>query len=168
MEGLTTQANEIGTHSDPVDVFAGGGEMGGRMAGFDWSCNPLGSVSGWPQGLRTAVRIMLKSSYPMFIWWGEGLINLYNDAYITVLGQRHPWALGQPARDVWHEIWPTVGPQADAVVNEGRSTWNDDLFMTFERNGYPEEVYLHILVQSHPGRRRGAAPGVGRPVLCLH
>ena len=168
MEGMTPQANEVGIHSGPVDVFAGGGEMGGRMGGFDWSCNPLGPVSGWPQGLRTAVRIMLKSRYPMFIWWGEGLINLYNDAYITVLGQRHPWALGQPARDVWHEIWPTVGPQADGVVNEGRSTWNDDLFMTFERNGYPEEVYVTFSYSPIPDGGAAPPPASGRPVLCLH
>lgn len=33
----------------------------------------------------------------MFIWWGEELFNVYNDAYAPLLG-RHPTALGQPAK----------------------------------------------------------------------
>jgi hypothetical protein len=31
----------------------------------------------------------------MFIWWGPEQINIYNDAYIPILGARHPRALGQ-------------------------------------------------------------------------
>jgi hypothetical protein len=35
----------------------------------------------------------------MFVWWGEPLINIYNDAYVPMLGKRHPRAFGRPARD---------------------------------------------------------------------
>ena len=37
---------------------------------------------------------MLTSPQPMFIWWGDELINIYNDAYRDVLGRKHPTMLG--------------------------------------------------------------------------
>ena len=96
--------------------------MGARIRAFDWSSTPVGPVERWPQSLRIALGIMLGSRYPMFVWWGEALTKFYNDAYIPVLGKRHPWALGQPASEVWHEIWDTVGPQSVAVLHENRAT----------------------------------------------
>src|SRR6185312_9257242 len=41
--------------SDTVDasaLFHGGGELGQRMAAFDWSTTSLGPVERWPQSLR--------------------------------------------------------------------------------------------------------------------
>ncbi len=128
--------------ADNLELFAGGGEMGRRMRAHDWTATPLGPVSGWPQSLKTAVRIMLGSRYPMYIWWGRELVNLYNDGYLPMLGKRHPAALGQPAAVVWSEIWDTIGPQTDAVLSEGRATWNEERLLVLERNGYPEETYF--------------------------
>src|SRR5215203_1838363 len=125
-----------------LDGFAGGGEMGERMSAFDWTQTPLGPVESWPQSLKTIIRIMLGSRYPMFVWWGRELTHFYNDAYIPVLGKRHPRALGQPAPEVWTDIWGTVGPQADIVLNEGRATWNEELLLLMERYGYTEETYF--------------------------
>jgi hypothetical protein len=93
------------TPATPDPVLAGGGDMGARMRAHDWSRTPLGPVEQWPQSLKTTVRIMLTSRQPMWVWWGEELINLYNDAYRPILGGKHPWALGQPAKQVWREIW---------------------------------------------------------------
>src|SRR6266478_2459592 len=87
------------------EFLSGGGELGERMRAFDWSKTPLGSAGSWPQSLKTTVRIMLTSRQPMFVWWGDQLINLYNDAYKAILGGKHPEALGQPAHVVWDEIW---------------------------------------------------------------
>ena len=92
------------------ELFAAGGELGALMARQDWSATPLGPVEGWPRALVTAVRIVLTSRQPMFVWWGDQLINLYNDAYRSILGGKHPAALGQPASVVWREIWDQVGP----------------------------------------------------------
>src|SRR5262245_33119705 len=131
----------MATHGNP-DCLAGGGEMGRLMRAFDWSATPLGPAFGWPQGLQTAVRIMLGSRYPMFIWWGRELVNLYNDGYLPMLGQRHPAALGKSAAAIWSEIWDTIGPQTDAVLDEGRATWNEERLLVLERNGYPEEAYF--------------------------
>jgi PAS domain S-box-containing protein len=111
------------------------------MRARDWSRTPLGPVSEWPQALRTAVRIVLTSRQPMFVWWGDQLINLYNDAYRSILGGKHPWALGQPAHLVWREIWDQIIPRADSVMLGNSGTYDESLLLIMERNGYPEETY---------------------------
>jgi len=123
-------------------IFAGNSEMARLMRSHDWSQTPLGAVETWPQSLKTAIRIVLGSRYPMFVWWGQQMTKFYNDAYIPILGKRHPQALGQPASRVWAEIWDTLGPQAEAVLNQGQSTWNQELLLVMERNGYTEETYF--------------------------
>ena len=72
-------------------------EMAQRVRDFDWSATPLGPIESWPQSLLIAVSICLNSRFPMFVWWGPKLINIYNDGYIPMLGARHPRALGHPS-----------------------------------------------------------------------
>jgi hypothetical protein len=122
--------------------LTGGGEMGALMRSFDWSVTPYGPVESWPQSLSTAVSIILGSRYPMFIWWGRTMTNFYNDAYAPMLGKRHPAALGRSAFEVWADVWPICGPQAEEVLNEGKSTWNEELLLIMERNGFTEEAYF--------------------------
>jgi signal transduction histidine kinase/PAS domain-containing protein len=118
------------------------GEMERRIRSFDWSQTPLGPIETWSQSLKTAVQILLNSRYPMFIWWGDERTNIYNDAYAPILGTRHPQALGQPAAQIWTEIWDVVGLQAEVVMSEGRATWNESLLLVMERYGYTEETYF--------------------------
>ena len=121
-------------------LFSGGGELGALMQAKDWSKTPLGPVESWPQNLRTCVRIVLTSRQPMFVWWGDKLINLYNDAYKSIVGGKHPDALGQPARVVWREIWDQIGPRAETIrANQG--TYDESLLLIMERYGYKEETY---------------------------
>src|SRR5262245_58009882 len=122
--------------------LTGGGEMGKLIREMDWSKTPLGPIESWPQSLKTSILLTLNSRYPMFVWWGRELTNLYNDAYIPILGARHPGALGQPAARVWAEIWDVIGPQTEIVMSEGRATWNESLLLVVERYGYTEETYF--------------------------
>ena len=69
--------------------------MAARMRALDWSTTPLGPVEQWPQALRTSVRIVLGGGYPMGICWGPDFAFLYNDAYLPLIGTKHPWALGR-------------------------------------------------------------------------
>src|SRR5688572_16240413 len=115
-----------------VSAPARGGQMGALVRAFDWSQTPLGPLDGWPEALRVAVGICLNSRFPMFVWWGPQHVNIYNDAYVPILGKRHPDALGRPARQTWGEIWPVVGPQAEAVMTRGEATWNERVLLTME------------------------------------
>ncbi|WP_427913067.1 hybrid sensor histidine kinase/response regulator [Ramlibacter sp. MMS24-I3-19] len=109
---------------------------------IDWSETPLGPPQQWPQSLRIAVSICLNSRFPMFVWWGPSLVNIYNDAYIPILGKKHPRAFGRPARESWSDIWDVLGPQVDTVMNQGRATWNERVLLQMERNGYPEDTWF--------------------------
>ncbi len=84
--------------------LADGGETGALMRTRDWGSSPLGSPDAWPASLRTVVSLMLTSKFPMFVAWGPELAFLYNDGYASILGSKHPHALGRPFREVWPEI----------------------------------------------------------------
>jgi PAS domain S-box-containing protein len=135
--------------------LAGGGELGERMRARDWSQTSLGPVERWPQSLKTAVRIMLTSRQPMFVWWGEELINLYNDAYKTIVGGKHPEALGQPAAEVWREIWDQIAPRAESALRNNEGTYDEALQLIMERNGYPEETYYTFSYSPVPNDQGG-------------
>jgi PAS domain S-box-containing protein len=122
--------------------FIGQDDMEARVRTFDWSQTPLGDPSGWPQSLKTIVRILLTSRYAMWMGWGPDLTFLYNDTYAKVtLGRKHPWALGKPAGEVWSEIWDELRPRVDRVLATGIATWDEALLLFLERSGYPEETY---------------------------
>ena len=116
--------------------------MGALTRAHDWSATPLGRPESWPQSLRTAVRILLNTNHPMFIWWGPELIQFYNDAYRQTMGpERHPGALGQRGRECWAEIWPIIGPQIEQVMSGGGATWNENQLVPVTRHGRLEQVY---------------------------
>jgi signal transduction histidine kinase/DNA-binding response OmpR family regulator len=121
---------------------AQGGEMAARIQAFDWGQTSLGPLERWPEDLRASLRLCLASRFPMHIWWGAELINLYNDAFIPVLGRRHPEALGRPAAAIWAEAWAVISPQTEAVMGRGESTWNERAHFVLSRNGFPEEAWF--------------------------
>jgi PAS domain S-box-containing protein len=137
------------------DFLVGGGEMGERIREKDWSSTPLGPIEQWPQSLRTVVRIMLTSRQPIWIGWGPELIKLYNDPYKTIVGGKHPQALGQPAAVVWREIWDAIGPRLQTVMQENEGTYDEALLLIMERYGYQEETYYTFSYSPVPGDQGG-------------
>lgn len=128
--------------SGAPEFLQGGGEMGARVRDFDWSATPLGAPAGWPQALRTVIRLILNTGHPMYVWWGPQLLCFYNDAYRQSIGpERHPGSLGQPGRQVWDEIWEIIGPQIDQVMTGGGATWQENALVPITRNGQREDVY---------------------------
>lgn len=127
--------------SDRSGFLAGGGELGELIRRFDWATTPLGAPEGWPQNLRMALRIMLASRQPIWIGWGEALTYFYNDPYKSIIGGKHPWALGRPTTEVWREIWGDIGPMLNTAMSGGQGTYVEAQLLIMERNGYPEETY---------------------------
>ncbi|MEP7035788.1 MAG: ATP-binding protein [Actinomycetota bacterium] len=69
------------------------------------------------------------------------MIQLYNDAMIPLLGDKHPLGLGQKAIQCWPEAWADVGPlAADVLAGEG-ATLSKDLLLFLKRHRYLEETY---------------------------
>ena len=117
--------------------------MGELTRNYDWSKSPLGAPNGWPQSLCTTVSNLLRSKFPMFLWWGEEMIQFYNDAYRPSLGNegKHPAALGQKGKSCWPEIWEIIFPLMIQVETTGEATWREDQLIPIYRNGKIEDVY---------------------------
>ena len=149
-------ATGSGLESFPA-FLAGGGEMGALIRGHDWASTPLGPAQAWPQSLKTAVGIMLTSRQPIWIGWGEQLIYLYNDPYKSIIGGKHPWALGRPTSEIWREIWPDIAPLLATAMGGVEGTYVEEQLLIMERNGYPEETYYTFSYSPIPDDQ--GAPG---------
>jgi PAS domain S-box-containing protein len=147
-----------------LEFLSGGGELGRLIRAKDWSTTPLGPPETWPQSLRTSVSTCLNCSFPLLIWWGPQLVKIYNDAYADILAEKHPRALGSPGREVWPEIWDTIGPMLSRVMEAGEAFPAKDLRLDLHRKGYPEECYFSFSYS--PIRdESGRVAGVFCPVI---
>ena len=112
---------------------------GALMRGHDWSQTTLGHPAQWPEALKTLTSLMLRSKTPVFVAWGPELCLLYNDAYMKILGQRHPAALGRGL----YAVWPEVRADIEPLVNQtlaGESVYLESASFILRRNGADERA----------------------------
>jgi PAS domain S-box-containing protein len=124
----------------------GGGDMGALMRGHSWERTSLGPPERWPEALKSALGLCLDSAFPIAIYWGDELALLYNDAWRPILGHKHPWALGRPAREVWPEIWEAIEPVFRQVRSTGKAAFVRDGLLAMHRFGYTEECYFDYTI----------------------
>jgi two-component sensor histidine kinase len=122
----------------------GGGEMGRLVRALDWSKTSLGPISAWPAHLKATVGLMLPAQAQIVLFWGPEFVALYNDAYAPTIGDKHPRALGRPARENWTELWDDLEPLLRSVRDTGETVFAKDRPFYIERHGYPENVYFDI------------------------
>ena len=134
--------NQMTNPLPELSFLSGGGDMGERMRRHAWRTSALGLPGSWPQSLRSALSICLGAGFQIAIYWGKDLSLLYNDAWSPILGLKHPDALGRPARDVWPEIWDTIGPLFASVFETGEATRSKDSLLAMHRHGFTEECYF--------------------------
>lgn len=150
--------------SDAYAVLVGGGEMGRRIRAFDWSSTSLKSLDQWPQTLSSSLSICLNSNFPIAIYWGPDLVLLYNDEWSSILGEKHSWALGRPAREAWPEIWHIIEPLFLQVLETGTATRCRDQLLPMHRHGFTEECYFDYTFSPIRGER-GRVEGIFNAVL---
>ncbi len=149
---------------EPASTFFGGGpSVEEAILDIDWSTTQLGHPSAWPQSLRSIVALILASGKPMFIVWGPARTLLYNDAYISLLGTKHPGALGVPFFSVWPDAQGDLAPLFDRLFG-GTVIELDDISISFDRDeeGSPQ---AHFALSYTPIRDHGNTI-VG--LLCIH
>ena len=128
------QSKESAVRHAADRVFPGAGEMARRCRAFDWAATPLGPVEAWPQGLRTAAALVLGSAFPSVLAWGPERVQLYNDAYVPLIGRKHPAALGAPTHECWPEIRHVQEPIFERVFR-GESVHLADAPYRLDRAG---------------------------------
>lgn len=121
--------------------ISGTGTMAESVRVYDWRRTPLGPVSGWSQPLLCAVNTILGSQFPMAVYWGRQMIQLYNDAYLALIAEKHPRALGAPAVETWKEAWHILGSQFEAALVRGEATLQENVPIPILRAGRVEELY---------------------------
>ncbi|MEH0819816.1 MULTISPECIES: SpoIIE family protein phosphatase [unclassified Micromonospora] len=122
-------------------LFPGDDPTSAAHRATDWSATPLGPVQSWPAELRAAVRSVLPSKIPMLLWWGPELVQIFNDPYTGMVGDKFPAAVGQRGAECWAEVWDTLGPMTEQVLSGGGATYAQNQLLFLQRHGYREETY---------------------------
>ncbi|WP_201415016.1 HWE histidine kinase domain-containing protein [Mesorhizobium sp. J8] len=106
---------------------------------------------------------MLASEAQIVLFCGPDFVALYNDAYAPTIGDKHPRALGRPARENWAELWDDLEPLLNGVLTTGKTFSARDRPFYIERSGgVGETVYFDV---SYSAVR--AQDGSVEAVLCI-
>jgi PAS domain S-box-containing protein len=124
-------------------ALGGAGELGRRIAEFDWSRTPIGAIAGWPGSLRHTVSLMLHSPVPLVLLWGEHGVMIYNDAYSAFAGGRDSRLLGSNVREGWEEVAEFNDHVMRVGLAGGTLTYKDQE-LTLHRHGHAEQVWLDL------------------------
>ncbi|MCC8395736.1 chemotaxis protein CheB [Paraburkholderia sp. MMS20-SJTR3] len=127
-----------------VAAFGEQGDVALAARERDWHATPLGPALGWPEPFRALVREGVDSPHAVALWWGRQQVEVYNEAWNTFLGARHPAALGREARLNWDSEWERIDPLVEQVLNQGRPAGKLDLAMLVRRGGATEEVFANL------------------------
>ena len=150
------RARGVGLKGQGAVFPADGGDVGRQMQAIDWRASPLGPPEEWSPVLRSTAELVLASKAAIALFWGPDHIALYNDAYAATIGDKHPGALGRPARESWPEIWRGMERMLVAGL-AGESGYDRDLAITMRRHGYEEPT--HFDVAYSPVREADGAVG---------
>jgi hypothetical protein len=107
-----------------------------------WADTPLGPVASWSPALRNALDLVLSTEFPVTLLWGPEFVLVYNEAYVPLIADKHPGALGRPAREVFPEAWGTIGPMMERVLAGEGANWVEDAYVPLHRHGRLEEAYF--------------------------
>lgn len=125
-------------------------EMSNLIHSFDWSATPLGPRSAWSLALRGIVRFILANRSPMLLCWGREGICVYNDAFRSVLGTKHPRALGRPSCEVWQDNWEILRSLVETPFYGDQTTTTNDLMLAVDCRGFVAEKYYSATFCSVP------------------
>ncbi|GAA0225327.1 PP2C family protein-serine/threonine phosphatase [Cryptosporangium japonicum] len=124
------------------DLFDAAGGLRKAYRAVDWAATPLGPVESWSPTLRSTVDLALNSRFPVTLLWGPEYVLVYNEAYVQLIGDKHPGALGRRTQDVFSEIWDTIGPLLESVATGQGTTWVENQQLMMDRHGFVEETYF--------------------------
>ncbi|WP_293699751.1 MULTISPECIES: PAS domain S-box protein [unclassified Sphingopyxis] len=135
--------NALAKRSDNIDFLRHDGEMGQRIAVYDWESTSLGPITGWPQSLRAMVAFIIHSPVPIVMLWGKQGTMMYNDAYSQFAGANHPRILGLPVREAWPEVADFNAHVMEVGLAGGTLAYKDHL-LQLDRSRGLEDVWMNL------------------------
>ncbi|HWS34632.1 MAG TPA: SpoIIE family protein phosphatase [Actinoplanes sp.] len=124
------------------DPFEAAGAMRETYQQVDWAATSLGPVRSWSPALSAAVNLMVRSRIAATLLWGPEFVLLYNEAYIPILAEKHPWALGRTAREVFPEVWADIAPLLQSVITGRGTVFIEDLRLLIQRHHMLQESFF--------------------------
>ncbi|MGH9643087.1 MAG: sensor histidine kinase, partial [Terriglobales bacterium] len=146
-------------HKANLDCLAGSGEACALARSVDWGRTSIGRVEGWSQALRSTAALVLHNHSAMLLWWGPEFVQIYNDVYRPVLGDKHPRAMGQRFRDCWSEVFHILGPMAERPFRGGPASTSDDIAVPIHRKVPREEAHFRLAYSPVPDESIGTGIG---------
>lgn len=141
---MKTASGRNAAEPKPYAFPAGAGELATRIRESDWTDLALAPPATWSVSLKATVELILAAKAEIVLFWGPEFVALYNDAYAPTIGDKHPQALGRPARENWAELWDDLHPMLRSVRETGETVWAKDRPFQIQRHGYLETVYFDI------------------------
>jgi PAS domain S-box-containing protein len=124
----------------PEGLIHGKSRMAEVIRAHDWTSTPLGPIADWSEDLLCSANLMLACAFPSLVFWGEELVQFYNDAFISLLAERHPTGLGQRAMDCWSDAWQIVGPNLRRVMDDRETVYHEDMVVPIMRDGRMQDI----------------------------
>lgn len=114
------------------------------LATTDWSRTPLGDPAQWPAAMARLVETIMNSGFPICTAWGDAGIQIYNDGYNAIYGNKHPRAFGSPLADSWTEIREFLEPALDQVRRTQSPMNFKDALLPLAKHGRSREYYFEF------------------------
>jgi PAS domain S-box-containing protein len=122
-------------------LFAGNGNVRSLLRMHDWSGFTAGPPEQWPAVIRRTIQMLLDSDSPMSFLWGPDLHYFYNDAYIQLIGAKHPSGLARPFWKSWEEVSEVFSPILDRAMR-GEFCSLENMEFPVMRRGMLEKAYF--------------------------
>ncbi|RDW66474.1 hypothetical protein BP6252_10109 [Coleophoma cylindrospora] len=112
------------------------------IRGVDWASTDIGPMETWPPLLRSMCNLIIADPTPAGIFWGEKSNMIYNEAFISIAGQKHPSLMGQHPAIPFAEVWDHFEGILEHCRSTGKAVKEEDVCLFLERHGFPEETYV--------------------------
>ena len=109
----------------------------------DWDKTTIGPLRNWPPPLRQMYTTILSSAEPRVLYWGNELCMFYNEAAAFLVGEMHPYPLGNRLVDVWGApMFEELAGVLRSGIKRGKPLQNKRRELVITRYGFPESAFF--------------------------
>lgn len=96
--------------------------------------------------MKVMVRTTVDAKCAISTFWGESMLQVYNEAFGRLMGWQHAGATITEPEEIWGAVWPQLKPRLYTVFKEGRSLVVESIPVTFNHEGTTKERYLKLSI----------------------